>query len=116
MRDTEDKAANQVAVTEKEVIDVDKEEQDEQQKQLDADAEIETKKRKTMVPRSDAWNHFIKVKLQSGEEKAKCKYCGGLYACVSKINGTPSLNASLKICRKNQNKQVVDKQGIAIVS
>ena len=75
------------------------------------DAEKDTKKRKAMVPRSDAWNHFTKVKLQSGEEKAKCKYCGGHYKCDSKTNGTSSLNAHLRVCKKNPNKKVVDKQG-----
>jgi hypothetical protein len=64
-----------------------------------------------MAPRSDVWNHFTKVKNESGEEKAKCKYCGQLYACHSKKNGTSSLGAHIKICRKNPNKEVVDKQG-----
>ena len=31
--------------------------------------------------------------------------------CDTKTNGTSSLNGHLKICRKNPNKKVVDKQG-----
>jgi hypothetical protein len=36
----------------------------------------ETKKRKPMIPRSDVWEHFSKMKLDNGEDRAKCKYCG----------------------------------------
>ena len=104
MGDTEETVANQAT----EVTEVDK--ADEQQA-VAVDAEKEAKKRKAMAPRSDVWNHFTKVKLESGEEKAKCKYCGGLYMCDTKTNGTSSLNGHLKICRKNPNKKVVDKQG-----
>jgi hypothetical protein len=103
MGDTEETVANQVI--EKEVTDVDKDQPEA------AEEQPQSKKRKPMAPRSDVWNHFTKVKNESGEEKAKCKYCGQLYACRSKNNGTSSLGAHLKICRKNPNKEVVDKQG-----
>jgi hypothetical protein len=103
MGDTEETVANQVV--EKEVIDVDKEQPDA------AEEQPQSKKKKPMAPRSDVWNHFTKVKNESGEKKAKCKYCGQLYACRSKNNGMSSLDAHLKICRKNPNKEVVDKQG-----
>lgn len=112
MGDTEETVANQVetvASEAKEVIEIDKE--DAQQQPGEGGAEKEGKKRKAMAPRSDAWNYFTKVKTVSGEEKAKCKYCDGLYKCDAKTNGTSSLNAHLKVCRKNPNKKVVDKQG-----
>ena len=62
MGDTQETVANQAT----EVIEVDK--LDEQQPMGE---EKEVKKRKAMAPRSDVWNHFSKVKLESGEEKAK---------------------------------------------
>lgn len=102
MGDTDETVANQVTgetvanqVTE--VVDVEK--------------DGECKKRKAIAQRSDAWEHFSKVKLDNGDERVKCKYCAKLFRCDPKINGTSSMKSHLKICKKNPNKKVVDNQG-----
>jgi len=119
MGDTEETIANEsVQVQRHEVVDVDKEtdaaalQSTVQQQQGKAEEiEEESKKRKAIPPRSDVWEHFSKVKISNGEERAKCKYCGKHFHCDTRTNGTSSMKAHLKICKKNPNKPVVDKQG-----
>ena len=83
----------------------------EQQESKDGEkADEESRKRKPMALRSDVWDSFSKVKLDNGEERAKCKWCQKLFHCGSRTNGTSSLKAHLKICKKNPNKPVVDNQ------
>jgi hypothetical protein len=78
---------------------------------VDVEKDGECKKRKAIAQRSDAWEHFSKVKLDNGDERVKCKYCAKLFRCDPKINGTSSMKSHLKICKKNPNKKVVDNQG-----
>ena len=48
----------------------------EQQESKDGEkADEESRKRKPMALRSDVWDSFSKVKLDNGEERAKCKWC-----------------------------------------
>ena len=54
------------------VVDVDKEQQ---QTEDGEKADEESRKRKPMALRSDVWDSFSKVKLDNGEERAKCKWC-----------------------------------------
>ena len=64
----------------------------EQQQTNDGDkATEESSKRKPMAPRSDVWASFSKVKLDNGEERAKCKWCEKVFHCGSRTNGTSSL-------------------------
>jgi hypothetical protein len=72
---------------------------------VDAEKDGECKKRKAIAQRSDAWKHFRKVKLDNGDERVKCKYCGKLFHCDPRINGTSSMKSHLKICKKNPNKR-----------
>jgi hypothetical protein len=84
----------------------------EQQQAKDGEKEVEeSKKRKAMAPRSDVWESFSRIKLDNGEERAKCKWCEKLFHCASRTNGTSSLKSHLKTCKKNPNKPVVDNQG-----
>ena len=84
----------------------------EQQESKDGEkADEESRKRKPMALRSDVWDSFSKVKLDNGEERAKCKWCTKLFHCGSRTNGTSSLKAHLNICKRNPNKPVVDNQG-----
>jgi len=106
MGDTDDIVANQVNAPVPEVIEVDKDEQPNE-----AQAEEESKKRKPIAPRSDMWDSFTKVKLENGEYRGKCKYCSKLFRCDTKTNGTSSMKAHLKVCKKNPNKPVIDNQG-----
>jgi hypothetical protein len=71
------------------------------------------KARKVMAPRSDVWNHFIKIKDDKGFLKsAKCKYCGRCMKAESKGHGTMSLARHLEYCKLNPNKFEKDpKQG-----
>ena len=83
----------------------------EQQESKDGEkADEESRKRKPMALRSDVWDSFSKVKLDNGEERAKCKWCQKLFHCGSRTNGTSSLKAHMKIRKKNPNKPVVDNQ------
>jgi hypothetical protein len=109
MGDTDETVANEVV----NVVNV----EDQQQQSKDGDGEgegvgdEESNKRKAMVPRSDVWDHFSKTKIANGEERAKCKYCGKLLRCDTKLNGTSSMKSHFKICKKNPHKPVVDNQG-----
>jgi len=102
-----------VQVNENEVVNGENDKQDEQQQSKDGEevGDEESKKRKPMVPRSDVWEHFSKIKLDNGEERAKCKYCGKQLRYDTKLNGTSSMKAHLKICKKNPHKPVLDNQG-----
>jgi hypothetical protein len=58
-----------------------------------------------MAPRSDVWNHFIKIKDDKGFLKsAKCKYCGRCMKAESKGHGTTSLARHLECFKLNPNK------------
>ncbi|XP_073032144.1 zinc finger BED domain-containing protein RICESLEEPER 2-like isoform X2 [Primulina eburnea] len=58
------------------------------------------KKRKSVRPRSLVWEHFEKYEDSNGTPRAKCNYCGSSYAADSSLNGTSSLGAHLKKCKK----------------
>lgn len=123
MGDTDDIAAcetNQTQTQETEdeggasvtgVIDASKEQQQSKDGDGEKVVEEETRKRKPVALRSEVWDSFSKVKLENGEERAKCKWCQKLFHCGSRTNGTSSLKTHLKICKKNPNKPVVDNQG-----
>jgi hypothetical protein len=55
-----------VQVNENEVVNVENDKQDQQSKDAEEVGDEETKKRKPMVPRSDVWEHFSKIKLDNG--------------------------------------------------
>lgn len=93
------------------VVDASKDKEEQQQSKDGEKADEESRKRKPMALRSDVWESFSKVKLANGDERAKCKWCTKLFHCGSRTNGTSSLKAHLKICKKNPNKPVVDNQG-----
>lgn len=107
MGDRDETVANKVTG----VVDVEKVADQDQPKDKDAENEEDSKRRKAIAPRSDVWNHFTKVKIASGEERAKCKYCRKLVCCDTKTNGMSSMKSHLKICKKNPHKKVVDNQG-----
>jgi hypothetical protein len=88
MGDTDETVANQV----NEMIEVD--EEDDQQSEEDEGEQQEkeeNKKRKASALSSDIWDHFTKVKIANGEERAKCKYCGNLCSCDTETNGNSSV-------------------------
>lgn len=93
------------------VVDASKDKEEQQQSKDGEKVDEESRKRKPMALRSDVWESFSKVKLANGDERAKCKWCTKLFHCGSRTNGTSSLKAHLKICKKNPNKPVVDNQG-----
>ncbi|CAD6262098.1 unnamed protein product [Miscanthus lutarioriparius] len=75
-----------------EMIEVD--EEDDQQSEEDEGEQQEkeeNKKRKASALSSDIWDHFTKVKIANGEERAKCKYCGNLCSCDTETNGNSSV-------------------------
>lgn len=57
-------------------------------------------KRKAMELRAEAWKHFKRIKDENGNLRANCNYCGRLFHCNSKSNGTSSLNYHLTKCKK----------------
>lgn len=83
MEDTDDIVASQGNAHEVIPVDVDKQ----QQQPNEAQTDEEGKKRKAIVPRSDVWQHFSKVKTEGGEERSKCKHCSKLFRCDTKTNG-----------------------------
>jgi hypothetical protein len=92
---TDETDANQV----NEMIEVDEEgdqqcEEDEGEQQ----EKQKNKKRKAIAPSSDVWDHFTKVKIANGEERAKCKYCGNLCHCDTETNGNSQLQPSQGNC------------------
>ncbi|KAG2711418.1 hypothetical protein I3760_04G076400 [Carya illinoinensis] len=63
------------------------------------------KKRKG-TDKSIVWDHFTKVDgCPVDDPKAKCNYCGKMYACHSKRNGTSTMQNHLPSCRKNPHKR-----------
>lgn len=109
MEDTEEIVEREVAAWLEEHKDEEEQEQAATENEHAA-TEEEEKKRKAIVPRSDVWGSFSKVKISNGEERAKCKYCQKLFRCDPRTNGTSSLKNHLKICKKNPNKPVIDNQ------
>ncbi|XP_050238141.1 zinc finger BED domain-containing protein RICESLEEPER 2-like [Mercurialis annua] len=68
--------------------------------------EASNRKRKAMDTRSVAWDHFEKIKDESGTViSAKCNYCVKEFACHSKRNGTSSLKNHILSCMKNPHRQ-----------
>ncbi|KAG6730214.1 hypothetical protein I3842_01G069000 [Carya illinoinensis] len=55
---------------------------------------------------SIVWNHFTKVEDSPVDDaKAKCNYCGKMYACHSKRNETSTMQNHLPLCPKNPHKR-----------
>nr|XP_016502470.1 PREDICTED: uncharacterized protein LOC107820662 [Nicotiana tabacum] len=59
----------------------------------------DSKKRKTMQPRFDVWNHFDKFEV-NGVGKARCRYCKQAYVANSSKNGTTGLKNHLLRCKE----------------
>lgn len=53
-----------------------------------------------MTLRSAIWKDITKFKDTYGTMKGKCKYCGILYRCDSRQNGTNHLRYHAKRCKK----------------
>ncbi|KAI4323986.1 hypothetical protein L6164_023555 [Bauhinia variegata] len=52
---------------------------------------------------SAAWDHFEKLPdSEVFEPIAACKYCGKIYLCDSKLNGTSSMLAHIKFCPSSE--------------
>ncbi|XP_042950225.1 uncharacterized protein LOC122282331 [Carya illinoinensis] len=63
------------------------------------------RKRKGKDP-SIVWDHFTKVEgCPVDDPKAKCNYCGKIYACHSKRNGTSTMQNHLSACPRNPHKR-----------
>ncbi|KAK1398327.1 hypothetical protein POM88_008190 [Heracleum sosnowskyi] len=76
-------------------------------KKEDDDEPLTQKRKPTRT--SDVWEHFTKIKGGNpNNPRCVCKYCGANYACPSS-NGTSSLWAHFKKCKKNL-KKVLDKK------
>ena len=69
--------------------------------------------RKEMAPRSEMWQHFIKIKDDQGVlKKGKCKYCSRPIKADPYVNGTTALHRHFNICKRNPHKNNKDpKQG-----
>ncbi|XP_050939368.1 zinc finger BED domain-containing protein RICESLEEPER 2-like [Cucumis melo] len=52
------------------------------------------------VKQSMVWDHFERLKGDPNDPRAKCKYCGVVYACHSKRNGTKTMKHRLENCKK----------------
>ncbi|KAA0047428.1 zinc finger BED domain-containing protein RICESLEEPER 3-like [Cucumis melo var. makuwa] len=52
------------------------------------------------VKQSIVWDHFERLKGDPNDPRAKCKYCGIVYACHSKRNGTGTMKHHLENCKK----------------
>ncbi|KAA0047654.1 zinc finger BED domain-containing protein RICESLEEPER 3-like [Cucumis melo var. makuwa] len=52
------------------------------------------------VKQSMVWDHFERLKGDPNDPRAKCKYCGVVYACHSKRNGTGTMKHHLENCKK----------------
>ncbi|KAL0539982.1 hypothetical protein IC582_024204 [Cucumis melo] len=46
------------------------------------------------------WDHFERLKGDPNDPRAKCKYCGVVYVCHSKRNGTGTMKHHLENCKK----------------
>ncbi|KAG2704131.1 hypothetical protein I3760_06G170800 [Carya illinoinensis] len=63
------------------------------------------RKRKGKDP-SVVWDHFTKVEgCPVDDPNAKCNYCGKIYACHSKRNGTSTMQNHLSACPRNPHKR-----------
>jgi hypothetical protein len=61
--------------------------------------------RKEIAPRSDVWQHFIKIKDDKDIVRhAKCKYCHRNMKAEAGRHGTSSLKSHLVACKHNPNK------------
>jgi hypothetical protein len=69
--------------------------------------------RKEMAPRSEMWQHFIKIKDDQGVlKKGKCKYCSRPIKADPYVNGTTALHRHFNVCKRNPHKNNKDpKQG-----
>lgn len=63
-------------------------------------ATSQPKKWKLMEKRSEVWNHCEPFKDEHNIWKAKCKHCGKNFCGDTKKNGTTSLHAHIKTCKK----------------
>ncbi|KAM3217359.1 hypothetical protein P3L10_026802 [Capsicum annuum] len=61
-------------------------------------SEINSKKRKSILERSVAWDHFDKIYGPNGELTAKCKYCGFSYPKFKTRNVTLGLKGHMSRC------------------
>ncbi|KAL4013554.1 hypothetical protein IC575_025726 [Cucumis melo] len=52
------------------------------------------------VKQSMVWDHFERLKGDPNDPRAKCKYCGVVYACHSKRNDTGTIKHHLENCKK----------------
>ncbi|XP_050937752.1 zinc finger BED domain-containing protein RICESLEEPER 2-like [Cucumis melo] len=52
------------------------------------------------VKQSMVWDHFERLKGDPNDPRAKCKYCGVVYAFHSKRNGTGTMKHHLENCKK----------------
>lgn len=50
--------------------------------------------------RSDVWDHFTPFQDVDGSRKGKCNYCAKNFFADSKKNGTSSLRAHIKTCKR----------------
>ena len=75
--------------TKKVVIDVD-------------EKETEKTQRKELAPRSEMWQHFIKIKDDKGLLKAgRCKYCHRDIKADTRGHGTSALKKHFGTCKRN---------------
>lgn len=54
------------------------------------------------------WDHFERLKGDPNDPYAKCKYCGIVYACHSKRNGTGTIKNHLENCKKYPYQRKID--------
>jgi hypothetical protein len=79
-----------------------------EQKRTEGDEE-ENHARKQMAPRSEMWEHFIKIKDDQGVvKKGKCKYCSRAIRADSYVNGTTAMRRHFNICKRNPHKNNKD--------
>jgi hypothetical protein len=82
-----------------------------EQKGTEGDEEVDKVKhvRKPMAPRSEMWEHFIKIKDdQVVVKKGKCKYYSHAIRADSYLNGTTSMRMHFNICKCNPHKNNKD--------
>eukprot|EP00267_Zea_mays_P043652 XP_020395764.1 zinc finger BED domain-containing protein RICESLEEPER 2-like [Zea mays] len=71
---------------------------------IDVEKEGQCQARKEMAPRSEMWQHFIKVKNDSGDLRAgRCKYCHREIKADTRSHGTSALRKHFNICKRNPN-------------
>jgi hypothetical protein len=90
---------------------VDNQGNEREQKGTEGDEEVDKEKhaRKPMAPRSEMWEHFIKIKDDQGVvKKGKCKYCSRAIRADSYLNGTTAMGRHFNICKRNPHKNNKD--------